>query len=229
MSDPMQCSNCPIPLDQRVCLHSEGTGPSFCPTLKQPWMIDHTLKRYQEPEIRTFAREAARQEADAYWNRVDGTYPIKPRLRETIEFAKRMGYRRLGIAFCAGLHREAGLLSNVLEAHEFEAVSAVCKVGGIPKETIGLTDDDKIKRGADETLCNPIGQAALLNFLETEFNIVLGLCVGHDAHFFAHSNAPVTVLAAKDRVMGHNPIAALYTIESYSRWIKHHDPEPKTI
>ena len=57
--------------------------------------------------------------------------------------------------------------------------------------------------------CNPVGQALLLNEVKTEFNVIVGLCVGHDSLFIKHSEAPVTVLIAKDRRLGHNPIAAL--------------------
>lgn len=92
-----------------------------------------------------------------------------------------------------------------------------CKVGSIPKEESGLTDEEKVCPGQFEALCNPIGQAALLNKAGTGLNIVVGLCVGHDSLFFSHSQAPVTVLVAKDRVTGHNPAAALNTSHSYYR------------
>jgi uncharacterized metal-binding protein len=62
--------------------------------------------------------------------------------------------------------------------------------------------------------CNPIGQALLLNKVKTEFNIIVGLCVGHDTLFIKYSEAPVTVLIAKDRRFGHNPAVALYTYYS---------------
>lgn len=42
-------------------------------------------------------------------------------------------------------------------------------------------------------------------------------CVGHDSLFFMHSKVPATVLVAKDRVLGHNPVACLYTSHSYYR------------
>ena len=35
-----------------------------------------------------------------------------------------------------------------------------------------------------------------------------------------YSNAPCTALAAKDRLLGHNPLAAIYTIDSYYRSLK---------
>lgn len=71
-----------------------------------------------------------------------------------------------------------------------------------------------------ETMCNPLLQAELLNRAETEFNVLLGLCVGHDSLFLKAAKAPCTVLAVKDRVTGHNPLAAVYTLDSYYRALK---------
>ena len=126
-----------------------------------------------------------------------------------------MRYSRLGLAFCAGLTREAAIVAQILESHGFEVVSAICKAGSIPKEEIGIQEKDKIRIGEYEAMCNPILQAHILNDAGTDFNIVLGLCVGHDSLFFKYADAPTTVLAAKDRVSGHNPLAAIYTAESY--------------
>jgi uncharacterized metal-binding protein len=66
-------------------------------------------------------------------------------------------------------------------------------------------------------MCNPIAQAEFLNGEETDFNIVLGLCVGHDTLFFKYSKAPVTVLAVKDRALAHNPLGALYLADGYMK------------
>jgi uncharacterized metal-binding protein len=90
----------------------------------------------------------------------------------------------------------------------------------VPKETIGIMDEQKIAIGRHETMCNPIAQAMLMNKAGTHFNILLGLCVGHDSMVFKYSAAPCTVLAAKDRVFGHNPLAAVYTMDSYYRYLK---------
>jgi uncharacterized metal-binding protein len=135
-------------------------------------------------------------------------------------FARRMDVNRLGIAHCVGLIHEARLVQEILEANHFEVQSVCCKVGSIPKEEIGLGDAEKIRPGQYEALCNPIGQAMLLNETGTGLNIALGLCVGHDSLFFQYSQAPVTVLVAKDRVTGHNPIAAIYTSHSYYSRLK---------
>ena len=64
-------------------------------------------------------------------------------------------------------------------------------------------------------MCNPIAQAMLLNEQETEFNVVVGLCVGHDSMFFKYAKALSTTLIAKDRALAHNPAGALYCSEGY--------------
>lgn len=94
-------------------------------------------------------------------------------------------------------------------------ISACCKCGGIPKERIGVEDGQKIRPGEHESMCNSITQAVLLNRAGSEFNIMVGLCVGHDALFSRHSEALATTLVAKDRVLGHNPAAALLFADGY--------------
>ncbi|HPC75475.1 MAG: DUF1847 domain-containing protein [Thermovirgaceae bacterium] len=127
------------------------------------------------------------------------------RIDETMEFARRMGFRRLGIAFCVGFKAEAAILGEIL-SKEFEVFSTCCKVGSVEKATFGMAERPWIGKVS----CNPIEQARILAEEGTEFNIVLGLCVGHDSLFYKHSKAPVTTLVVKDRKLGHNPVAALY-------------------
>jgi uncharacterized metal-binding protein len=43
----------------------------------------------------------------------------------------------------------------------------------------------------------------------------MGLCLGHDSLFFKHAKGLSTVLVTKDRVLGHNPVAALNLADSY--------------
>jgi uncharacterized metal-binding protein len=57
----------------------------------------------------------------------------------------------------------------------------------------------------------------LLNRAGCELNVVMGLCVGHDSLFTRQSHGLVTTLVTKDRVLGHNPVAALHLAESYYR------------
>ena len=61
----------------------------------------------------------------------------------------------------------------------------------------------------------------MLNSAATDFNILKGICDGHDSLFLKHAEAYTTVLAVKDRVLGHNPLAVVYTLGSYSeRFLK---------
>lgn len=180
--------------------------PKNCP-MRDPAYFDQVLDEYFKPENRDFYVNCSAIEALGYcrW----------PRLREVAEFAKRMGYTRLGIGFCGGLHREAAIVDRILRDQGFEVVSVVCKTGSIPKEKAGIPDDLHVRPGQFEPMCNPIAQAQLLNRANTQFNICLGLCVGHDSLFYKYCDAPVTTLVVKDRVTGNNPAAAIYCAHSY--------------
>jgi uncharacterized metal-binding protein len=139
---------------------------------------------------------------------VESRYMELTRLEELILFCKKMKFKRVGIAFCIGLSAEAEIVHEIL-TRDFEVHSVCCKVGGTDKGDLGLV---KIRDpGAHETMCNPLGQAAILNAEGTELNIIIGLCIGHDILFTEHSDAPVTTLAVKDRVLAHNPLGAVYS------------------
>lgn len=218
------CASCEQ--DPKICEAADGLGSRGCPTLTRTEVLKEADTEYNRPDIQEFARQASRQEAECYANRHQRPYvmqPSKTRIVEICEFADKMGFRRLGLAFCAGLVREAAMVEEILKERGFEVASVLCKAGRTPKERIGLKDDEKIFQGSEESMCNPIYQAKVLNAVKTDFNILLGLCVGHDSLFFKYSEAPVTVLAAKDRVTGHNPLAAIYLSNSYYRRIREKD------
>ena len=138
---------------------------------------------------------------------IEGRYYGKEtRLGEIILFAKELGYKKIGLAFCIGLSEEAKIIDKILSKH-FEVVSVCCKVCGIDKKEFDLL---QISSENAEVMCNPAGQAQLLNNAETQLNVLCGLCVGHDAIFSKLSEVPVTTLIAKDRVLAHNPAAAIY-------------------
>jgi uncharacterized metal-binding protein len=220
---PAGCAECPFKNPEKLCMTPGGKHPESCPTATQDDLFDAAMGEYATPEIAPFARNASVQEGSGYADRDKGyasVRPFKPRILEIAEFARRMGYRRLGLIFCAGLTREGKRVSEFYREKGFDVVSTICKVGRIPKEKIGVKDEEKIAIGRHESICNPIAQAMLMNAAKTELNIVLGLCVGHDSLVFKYSEAPCTVLAAKDRVFGHNPLAAVYTLDSYYRYLK---------
>jgi uncharacterized metal-binding protein len=212
MTENPQCAKC-----TKVVCDSEASlkGPENCPTKTKQDIIQKALNEYDDPQVREFARQASIQEAECYMNLPEGLTTRYPRVEEIAQFAKKMGYKKLGIASCLGLKDEAEMLTEILENRGFEVVSVCCKVGGTPKEKIGIAPEQKIREPDDfEAMCNPIAQAEILNDAGTDLNIVAGLCVGHDSLFFKYSKAPVTVLVAKDRVFGHNPVMGLYLAHS---------------
>ncbi len=139
----------------------------------------------------------------------------KTRLEEIIDFIKKNEFKKIGLAFCSGLYKEASILTDILESHGFEVCAVVCKNGNMPKALALSNIDDIVREKNREIMDNPIGQAKILNDLNTDFNIILGLCIGHDSLFMKYSKALVTVFAVKDKVLAHNPLGAIYLAEGY--------------
>ena len=169
--------------------------------------IEEVKKFYLEKENMNLAHNSALVESEGYCKQT--------RVEEIINFANKCGYKKLGLAFCVGLSKEAKIFASILRNHGFEVESLACKNGSVLKEFIGISNEEQVRPCTYEPMCNPIGQAKLLNQSGTQLNILLGLCVGHDSLFLKYSEAPVTVFAVKDRVLGHNPLAAIYMAEGY--------------
>ncbi len=124
------------------------------------------------------------------------------RVDEVIEFSKLQGYKYIGIAYCFSMEKEAVILKKMLTEAGFKVLSFRCTVNGIRETDIS----DSMKGGVN---CNPIGQAGAVNKSRAELVIEMGLCLGHDILFHKYIEKPFTVLAVKDRVHSHNPLAAL--------------------
>jgi uncharacterized metal-binding protein len=203
----VKCSKCTV----FVCEHPErsraGSKLDFCPMNVEKDVLMKARKEYEKPDVGKLAYASALVESEGYmkWTRVE----------DTIEFARRMNFAKLGVACCAGLAEEGRVLTDILESNGFQVTFVFCKTGGVPKEELGLKDSKKVHPGTFEPICNPVAQALIMNKAETELNIIVGLCVGHDSTFIKYSKAPVTVLVAKDRVLCHNPVGALYTAKGY--------------
>ncbi len=220
--DP-RCARCAVPGPERFCRGEKGRGPEDCPSLRQKKLADKSF-RETPPEELEFARQASLQECAGYAGR-GGSYadltPAKPRIVEIVEFARRMGYAKLGLIFCGGLAKEAAVVHEILETNGFTVASAMCKAGKLPKSAYGLTRRDQLDVTREaESACNPKLQALLLNEAGVDFAVLMGLCVGHDSLALKHLKAPATILAVKDRVLGHNPLAAIYMYEGYYRYLK---------
>jgi uncharacterized metal-binding protein len=199
-----KCSKCPFEKKQRVCTGGEKF-PADCPTKHFESSRDKIKKEYVNPEIEKFYKISS-----------DIKGPKKTRIEETLYIAEKMGFKKIGIAFCSGLKKEAEIIQRLFELKGFNVNSVICSCGNLKKSEFDSNNDEKY----DKTFCNPYLQAVSLNEAKTQWNIVLGLCVGHDSIFMKYSNAMCTVLAAKDKVTAHNPLGPVYTLDSYYGFLK---------
>lgn len=153
-----------------------------------------------------------------------GFYGRYTRVDEIMEFAKRIGAKKIGIATCMGLIEESKIFAKILKLNGFEVYSALCKVGSVNKTDIGVEECYTCTTG--KVMCNPILQAKLLNKQKVDLNVVVGLCVGHDSLFYKYANGISTTLITKDRVLAHNPAGALYQAKAYyKRLLEQPKPE----
>jgi len=103
------------------------------------------------------------------------------------------------------------------------AVQNLSDGDAIQQQSLSLVKEaDKIRPSTFEPACNPVAQAKLMNRSNTDMNIIVGLCVGHDMIFTKYSDAPVTTLVVKDRVTGHNPVSVLYGQNFYYKRLQTH-------
>lgn len=188
------CSSCSV----HACNKKElKKAPKNCPSLNERGKEIEQI--YLDEENYKIAQVSA--------NIVMDNYGYKTRVIETIDFAKKCGYQKIGLAFCIGLQKESSAVAKILREYGLDVESVICKVGGVDRSLIGIDN-------CEVPMCNPIAQAEYLNDKHTDLNVVLGLCVGHDSLFFKYSKAPITVLAVKDRVLGNNPLQAIYEVDS---------------
>ena len=187
------------------CKYKVRAYPEFCLTTNlseedEKW----ALERYAEERNHDVMVASAEVEYEGYcqWTRV----------QEIMDFARKIKAHKIGIANCIGLISEARIFARILRANGFEPYAVICKVEGRAKSSVGIPKECERIGNA---MCNPILQARLLNRAHTDLNVVVGLCVGHVSLFYKYSDAYVTTLVTKDRVTGNNPVAALYTAQSY--------------
>ncbi|UCC38341.1 MAG: DUF1847 domain-containing protein [Candidatus Aminicenantes bacterium] len=213
--DKLKCAFCkPKHCSQGIT--DESLLPSFCPMKDVKGLIQEVTKKYSKEDIQHFYINSALTEKEAYDEKAareeEKVVPVRPRIREIAEFANKMKFKKLGMAFCSGLPDEASRASSILEKHGLEVCSIICSCGAIDKTKMGVPPEYKIRDPKKfEAACNPILQAELLNKAGTNINVLIGLCVGHDMLFTMNSEAPVTTLIVKDRLTGHNPVISLYS------------------
>ena len=195
------------------CWLQDSRYPEFCLTTN---VSEETKKRAMDAlkgEDNAVAVAAAQVEYEGYGRRT--------RVEEVIQFARKIGAKKLGIATCVGLIEESRTLAKILRINGFEVYAAACKLGAVPKVEIGIPKECE---AVGVNMCNPVLQAEALNDAGTDLNLIMGLCVGHDSLFIKHSNALCTCVVAKDRVLGHNPVAALYQAGHYYKRLMEYQP-----
>lgn len=206
--DEMSCIDCKA----QGCATGTGEYPAFCPTAaKGSAYVEDIAALYDaDPLASDIMRAASAVNTEGFdkrWCRVE----------ETLAFFGAMGWKKIGIASCAGLAEEARIFARILRARGFEPHGICCKVGSVPRSRF---DAPESCCDFGTISCNPIMQAKLLDEARCEANVIIGLCVGHDMLFNKYSNVPVTTLVAKDRAMYHNPVGALHAAEGSSYYNK---------
>ena len=129
------CASCTI----HACKDPEHKDmPKNCP-MRQEALVEEAKAEYQKPEVQKFFVTSSEIEHDGYcqW----------PRLKETMVFCKRMGYKKIGLGFCIGFVKEARIVADLFRNEGFTVVSAVCKSGGVDKTEAGIPDEKKLKPG----------------------------------------------------------------------------------
>ena len=134
----------------------------------------------------------------------DHTSMSSNRIEEIKNIALGMNVKRLGIAHCITFSYEAQILKDYFSKY-FDVFTVDCKFGRVTKKEILGGDSNRI-------MCNPAGQADFLNKHNTELNISMGLCVGHDMIFSKISEGYVTNLFDKDFSNNNNPAEAISAI-----------------
>ncbi len=203
------CADCGV----MNCLNRKGKYPEFCPTAElTEEEIDEVVALYTNSRInKKVSIASAEIEGEFY-----GKYT---RVEEIIEFARRIGARKIGIATCVGLIEESRIFAKILRLNGFEVYGISCKVGSVNKTTIGV--DEKYTCVTGPVMCNPIMQAKLLAKAKVDLNVVVGLCVGHDSLFYKYAKGLTTTLITKDRMLAHNPAGALYQARAYYKKLLH--------
>jgi len=198
-SKSSMCSYC----SKKTCFNGDlSNPPEFCPSIQYSDLLRQAKDTLHRADNQRMAQDVARTRKE---------YGKLTRVEETVEYARLQGHKKIGLAFCVGLSEEARLFTNVLLNAGFDVASVCCMCGALSADDVSLPDADKIVPGFRQPMCNPIGQAAIMDAEGCDLIVLLGLCVGDDTLFIKHAKAPVTVLAVKDRVLAHNPLGALYT------------------
>lgn len=184
-------------------------------TMATRMILPHRLRKYQKGNIIGALREhLGNKNMDTVYDDAslelmkiaDKTSDMSiNRIEEIRNFALNGNYKRIGIAHCITFSSEARIIKEYLGKH-FTVYTVDCKYNRLRRQELFGGTSGRI-------VCNPAGQADFLNENNTDLNISLGLCVGHDMIFSRKSVAPVTTLFTKDFTNNNNPAKAVSDIK----------------
>lgn len=181
----MDCTNCVA----KSCRDSESCG-------NEKFETKVVITDYHKPRNQKILQAAA--------SLVDnGKAGNLSRLQEIIAFIKTMDYKKVGLAYCYGMEKDAKLLKKIFKTEEIRLQTVSCTVGGINQNEI---DNNNC---TEKVSCNPIGQAKQLNSSSVDFVLIMGICLGHDILLQRNLKADFTTFVVKDRVFSHAPLKAL--------------------
>jgi uncharacterized metal-binding protein len=171
----MQCTYC----STKSCRKTVSCG-------LESFNRDAVIQRYHEADTQQVIRAAAEL--------VDGGRAgTLSRLEETIEFARTMGYSRIGLAYCYGKETEAAAVHRIIKAAGLRVTSVSCTTGAMSQAELNDRSD------LPGVSCNPVSQAAQLNAEGADLALLYGLCMGHDILFTREFRGDVSTLMVKDR------------------------------
>ena len=182
------------------CWRGDDEGiPSYCQANRYAAEIEKAKAVYAEPEVVDIYTAAC-----VVGKKNDG---YRPRIEEALDFAREMKFSKVGFAACVAFGSELEVIRRLFEQAGIEVLTAGCQIGRSTATDRGLPH---LEEYPDNSTCNPIAQAEILNKTGSQLNYIIGLCMGHDILFTRYSKAPVSTLIVKDRLLGNNPAAAIY-------------------
>ena len=173
MESKLNCMSC----GTTACEYTDREEPGFCAQgAVSSALHDEAQRLYALPDVIMQAAAMVSEET------VNST-----RVQDTIKFANLISAIHIGIASCTIMLRETRILAKLLEQAGFCVETVGCKLESNRRADLDL--EPPARGGEGGVVCNPIMQALLLNEAKTDLNILMGICVGHDALFCKYSDA----------------------------------------
>ncbi len=182
----MNCIDC----NDKICRKQQNSCE------RESFDKTETIEQYQESSNCEIIKAAA--------HLVDNGKAGKlSRFQEIIEFSKSMNYKKIGLAYCYGMERQAIAIQKIFSENELTILPISCSVGGLKQSEVNVASC------IHKVSCNPLGQAQQLNDENVDFTLVMGICLGHDILLQRNLKMDFTTIVVKDRVHNHSPLKEL--------------------